>query len=104
MADIHLSKHARDAAAAGGSAVPPPYQAVQQFHTNADANADTNALHHTLGSQAAQASPGDHTHDGGLSNPLFQGKTISGVRGSSAYNQSIEALLVALGAGNTATG
>jgi hypothetical protein len=103
MAEIHLSKRAR-AAAEGGGPASPAYEAVQAFHTNADVDADTNALHHTVGSQPAQASPGDHTHDGGSSSPILQGTTISGVRGTAAYQASLEAALVRLGASSAATG
>jgi hypothetical protein len=103
MAEVHLSRAAR-ALSQGQLPPPPPFEEVRQLHTNADTDADTSALHHTVGSQPAQASPGDHTHDGGSSNPLLQGITISGTRGTAAYNQSLEAALVALGASNQATG
>lgn len=82
---------------------PAPYDSVQTFHTNADTDDTTAAAHHTIGANANQAAGGDHTHDGGSSSPLFQGRAIAGVRGSVAYQQSIEALLVSLGASNTAT-
>lgn len=104
MAEIRLSRAAHAAAAGGGPPAAPAYETVQTFHTNADVDADTNALHHTLGGQASEAAPGDHTHDGGSSTPLFQGQSVSGVRGSQAYYQSLEALLTQLGAGNSATG
>lgn len=88
----------------GRQSAPPPYSTVETFHVNADTNQSTNALHHTIGPQAAQAAPGDHVHDGGSSSPLFQGQGIVGIRGSASYQQSIEALLVRLGATNSATG
>lgn len=83
---------------------PPPTESVQTFHTNADTDGDSSALHHTIGPGSSQAAGGDHTHNGGDSSPLFQGVTISGVRGSAAYNQSVEAALARLGATIAATG
>jgi hypothetical protein len=43
----------------------PPAQAVEDFHTNSDSDARAESQHHTLGPSPSQASPGDHTHDGG---------------------------------------
>ncbi len=40
------------------------YQQVKDFHLNSDADENPLAIHHTLGTLANQASPGDHVHDG----------------------------------------
>ena len=40
------------------------YDEVKRFHRNSDVDENPLALHHTLGTLANQASPGDHTHDG----------------------------------------
>jgi hypothetical protein len=40
------------------------YQQVKDFHVNSDVDENPLAYHHTLGTLAGQASPGDHTHDG----------------------------------------
>lgn len=37
---------------------------VNSLHLNADKDAGPGALHHTLGQNPSQASPGDHTHNG----------------------------------------
>ena len=76
----------------------PPAQVVDDFHTYSDVDARAEAQHHTLGANPTQASPGDHTHDGGDSKLLVEGFTISGVRGSDAWAQSVNAILVRLGA------
>lgn len=39
-------------------------QEVNDFHVNSDVDKSTLSQHHTLGTLATQASPGDHTHDG----------------------------------------
>lgn len=45
----------------------PDSKAVREFHTNADTDGSPKAIHHTLGSGANQAAPGNHSHDGGQS-------------------------------------
>jgi hypothetical protein len=99
-----LSKAAAAGKAPRREPAPPPVETVQEFHTNADTDGDSAALHHTTGPGANQAASGDHNHDGGSSSPLFQGVGITGVRGSAAYYSSLEALLSRLGASNSATG
>jgi hypothetical protein len=37
---------------------------VNAFHLNSDRDSSATALHHTLGLNPGQASPGNHTHDG----------------------------------------
>lgn len=71
---------------------------VRKFHTNSDADGSASSIHHTLGSQAAQASPGNHGHDGGSSKLLLDGASITGSRSGGAALISVINLLVALGA------
>lgn len=56
----------------------PDAQTVLDFHTNADTDTKDTAIHHTLGVSPAQASPGNHRHDGGDSVLLLEGMTITG--------------------------
>jgi hypothetical protein len=81
----------------------PTSQEVDDFHTNADTDTRAESLHHTLGAAGTQASPGDHNHDGGSSNLLLVGQTISGSRATDAYRLSINAILVKLGATDSST-
>ena len=37
---------------------------VNAFHSNSDVDKSAISQHHTLGTLATQASPGDHNHDG----------------------------------------
>jgi hypothetical protein len=83
--------------------IPPSAEQVADFHTNSDADTRKEAQHHTLGIQPYQASPGDHTHDGGTSPLLLAGVTITGTRGSPANAASIIAALVRLGATDSST-
>ena len=71
---------------------------LEKLHLNADTDVRAESLHHTLGASSSQASPGDHTHDGGTSSPLLVGLTISGARGGNTSLPSIIACLVRLGA------
>lgn len=57
---------------------------VQKFHKNADTDGSSQSIHHTLGTKRGQASPGDHTHNGGDSKQLMEGITITGSRGGNA--------------------
>ena len=81
----------------------PPAQAVEDFHTNSDVDARAEAQHHTLGPGPNQASPGDHTHDGGDSAFLLEGEIISGSRATDAWRLSVNAILVRLGASDQST-
>lgn len=103
MAEIRLSSNSgRKSSADGSEYKSPPAPEVGAFHAHADTDASGLAQHHTLGALSSQAAPGDHLHDGGSSPLLIQGLTVSGTRGSTAYYNSIEAILQKLGAGNTA--
>jgi len=81
----------------------PTAQAVADFHTNSDADSRAESLHHTLGPNPSQASPGDHTHDGGDSELLLLNETISGSRATDAWRLSVNAILVRLGATDNST-
>jgi hypothetical protein len=56
---------------------------VRKLHLRADTDLSPRSLHHTLGNKHAQASPGDHIHDGTSGkkigplemNPAIAGKT-----------------------------
>lgn len=81
----------------------PPNQVVDDFHENSDLDARAEAQHHTLGPGPTQASPGNHTHDGGDSALLLEGETIVGSRASDAWRLSVNAILVRLGAIDNST-
>lgn len=42
----------------------PSAEKVNLFHTSSDVDKSAISQHHTLGTLATQASPGDHSHDG----------------------------------------
>lgn len=44
--------------------ISPPSEEVNLFHLNSDKDSSALALHHTLGTNPSQASPGNHNHDG----------------------------------------
>ena len=81
----------------------PPGQVVDDFHENSDVDSRAEAQHHTLGPGPNQAAPGDHTHDGGDSALLLEGETIAGSRATDAWRQSVNAILVRLGAVDNST-
>ena len=86
----------------------PSSREVTEFHTNSDVDGSPKAQHHTLGPNHNQASPGDHTHDGGASATLplpLAGTTISGSKstGDVTWRNSITAALVQLGANDATT-
>lgn len=76
---------------------------VDEFHENSDVDLRRESQHHTLGAQPNQASPGDHKHDGGDSEKLLTGMTISGSRASDAWRLSVNQILVRLGATDSST-
>jgi hypothetical protein len=51
----------------------PTAREVSKFHTNADTDGSTKAIHHTLGPGPNQAAAGNHTHDGGGTTTLDLG-------------------------------
>jgi anti-sigma factor ChrR (cupin superfamily) len=81
----------------------PASQVVDDFHQNSDLDSRAEAQHHTLGSSATQASPGNHTHNGGDSALLLEGQIISGSRATDAWRISVNAILVRLGASDSST-
>lgn len=68
------------AAGGGQSSNPllPNPDEVNQFHRYDDVDVDPVSHHHTLGIDPAQASPGDHTHDGRNSKQIGAG-SVSGL-------------------------
>lgn len=82
----------------------PEPRVVNAFHARSDKDSAKNAQHHSLGTDANQASPGDHVHDGRNSKPLLKGfdptfpTTASATYSQSQMQQVIDALR-ALGAG-----
>lgn len=70
------------------------------MHRNADTDSRREALHHTLGSNPNQASPGDHSHDGVDSMKLLAGTNITGSRTDGTAVASIIMALQKLGAAN----
>lgn len=98
MADeIRVAEHARLAR--------PPAKEVQEFHTYADTDGGIKAIHHTLGVGANQASPGNHSHDGGASTKItpLEGISITGAKGGNTALASVIAALVTLGATDNTT-
>lgn len=81
----------------------PSAREVDDAHQNADTDVRRESKHHTLGPNPTQASPGNHTHDGGDSELLLTGLTISGSRNSDVWRQSVNAILVRLGAVDAST-
>lgn len=89
----------------------PTSKEVELFHRHADTDGSAKAIHHTLGNGKDQASPGNHSHDGGTS-PRIDPKdiladtvTITGNKttGDATWRNSITAALVALGAKDATT-
>lgn len=76
---------------------------VDKFHQLSDSDTRSEAQHHTLGAGQDQAAPGNHTHDGGTSLPLWTGDTISGSRGGNMALASVIAILVQKGAVDATT-
>ena len=72
----------------------PSSKEVLAFHLKADTDGDEGSTHHTLGSNKGQASPGDHTHDGGSSKLLLEGVTITGNTATAVINSIVDALVV----------
>jgi len=81
----------------------PSSKEVSLFHTNSDVDGSSKSLHHTLGSNRGQASPGDHTHDGGTSKLLLEGLSVTGSRSGGGALLSVISVLVSLGATDATT-
>lgn len=81
----------------------PTAKEVNEFHENDDVDGSPKAHHHSLGANANQASPGNHTHDGGSSQQLLAGVTLTGSKGGNAALASVVAALVVLGATDATT-
>src|SRR3546814_7977535 len=78
----------------------PSAKELVDFHTHDDVDGSQKAHHHTLGPAHNQASPGDHSHDGGSSPKIFplDNFTITGSRGGNAAVAAIIDALELLGA------
>lgn len=82
----------------------PSAETVTDFHTNADTDVRDESIHHTLGGNPGQASPGDHNHDGGTSVALAAGFTVHKLPSTAsatdelAWRTEVEAILSRLGA------
>lgn len=81
----------------------PESRIVEAFHKNASVDRRREDIHHTVGSGPAQASPGDHRHDGGDSVALLEGYTIIGTKTVGSVDASIIECLVRLGAKDSST-
>lgn len=70
----------------------------QKAHTNADTDGHQQALHHTLGIQHNQGSPGDHNHNGANSKRIGKGLDTSfPTTANAAYTQAqIQSIINAL--------
>lgn len=86
---------------------PDPYPSAQDVlnaHKNSDVDNSETSQHHTLGPESYQASPGDHTHDGGNSPLLLSGYTLNGVKANpGTVLPSIIQCLARLGATDATT-
>lgn len=83
---------------------PPSSDQVKKFHEKADSDASPKAIHHTLGPGHNQASPGDHSHDGGNSTQLFTSVTFTGSRATfSSIEQQLVNAIVSMGAVDNTT-
>jgi hypothetical protein len=76
----------------------PSADAVERFHTNADTDVRNESIHHTLGGNPGQASPGDHTHDGSDSVALLAGYEIQTSAAIATWRTQVESALARLGA------
>lgn len=81
----------------------PSAEEVDTFHTNSDVDIRAESQHHTLGVTRTQAAPGDHTHDGNDSSLILSGLSITGSRATDDWRQSVNQLLVRLGATDNST-
>lgn len=104
MAGSSIKQYGSDKQAASiKEAVVPTAEQVETMHTNADTDTRKESLHHTLGPGNNQAAPGNHKHDGGDSEFLLSGVTISGSRGGNVALVSVIQALVKLGATDSTT-
>ena len=71
-------------------------------HLNADTDNSQSSLHHTLGTNPAQGSQGDHVHDGKSSRRLY-GAVPPSITGSRGGNAALASLLTQLAANSIIT-
>lgn len=81
----------------------PSTSEVRRFHTNADTDGSQQVLHHSLGAGTNQASPGNHSHDGGTSKLLLEAVTLTGSKAGGSALVSVINALVTLGATDNTT-
>lgn len=62
-----------------------PPELINELHKTSDVDVSFMSHHHTLGFRHSQASPGDHSHDGGTSKDLFHTFSGSGTTGSDGH-------------------
>lgn len=83
---------------------PPTSEQVQKIHEKSDKDGSPKSQHHTLGPGPNQASPGNHTHDGGASPYLLSSVTFTGSRATfSAIELQLMNALILLGAVDSTT-
>lgn len=77
--------------------VPSPTE-VNEFHVNSDRDTSHQALHHTLGIDHNQGSPGDHNHNGSNSKLIGKGLNLSfPTTANGSYSQAqIQSIINAL--------
>ena len=73
-----------------------PIKDVTDFHKYSDVDGTAQSQHHTLGANANQASPGNHSHDGGASQMLIFDNSAyvdipsaQAINGQKTFNQPI---------------
>jgi hypothetical protein len=81
----------------------PAAELVKKFHKNAQVDTRPEDIHHTLGTTGNNASPGNHTHDGGTSSLILSGVVITGSRGGNLALASVIGVLVKMGAKDSTT-
>lgn len=84
----------------------PTADEVTRFHKNADTDARNESLHHTLGINAGQAAPGNHTHDGTDSPLILEGVILTGSKTANpptAFLSSVANALARLGVTDNST-
>ena len=82
----------------------PPADIVASFHKNAAIDSRAEDIHHTVGPEPSQASPGNHTHNGSDGALLLEAYTITGSKANpTTVLPSVIAALVRLGAKDSTT-
>lgn len=74
----------------------PSAKEVTDIHRNSDVDHRAESQHHTLGKSRTQASPGDHTHDGGTSQPLLTDFITGNIGTLQGHKDAIKQIMAAL--------